>query len=351
MTGDVTLRDVAELAKVHTSTASRALNERTRNLVNDATVRRVIQAAERLGYQPNVLARGLRSNRTNSVGMIIPDLTNPLFPPVIRGVEDRLSESGMTLLIASSSNDPDKERDILDVMVGRRVDGLIVATARRSDPALEEYVRAGNPVVLMNRTVDEPVVPSVAADDHVGVGLALKHLHGLGHRRVAHVAGNVIASTGLERYQNFLNWCDVLGLDLDPDLVVHARWFNQPDGAAAFRELLDRGAGFTAVLAANDLVALGIYDVCAERGIRIPEDLSVVGFNDIPFADRFAPPLTTIRIPHAEIGRRTAALILSAIEDPSAAAMSIRLAPELMVRGSTAPPPVAPVTGRSDRDA
>lgn len=338
MSSDVTLRDVADLAKVHTSTASRALNERTRNLVNDATVRRVIKAAERLGYQPNVLARGLRSNRTNSVGMIIPDLTNPLFPPVIRGIEDRLSESGVTLLVASSSNDPDKERDILDIMTGRRVDGLIVGTARRSDPALEAYVRAGNPVVLINRTVDELVVSSVAADDHVGVGLALKHLHGLGHRRVAHVAGNIIASTGLERYQNFLNWSEVIGLDVDPDLVVHARWFNVQDGAAAFRELLDRRTGFTAVLAANDLVALGIYDVCAERGIRVPEDLSVVGYNDIPFADRFAPPLTSVRIPQADIGRRTAELILSAIEDPTSVSMSIRLSPELIVRGSTTYP-------------
>lgn len=342
MASDVTLRDVADLAKVHTSTASRALNERTRNLVNDATVRRVVKAAERLGYQPNVLARGLRSNRTNSVGMIIPDLTNPLFPPVIRGIEDRLSESGVTLLVASSSNDPDKERDILDVMTGRRVDGLIVGTARRSDPALEAYVRAGNPVVLINRTVDELVVSSVAADDHVGVGLALKHLHGLGHRRVAHVAGNVIASTGLERYQNFLNWSEVIGLDVDPDLVVHARWFNVQDGGAAFRELLDRRTGFTAVLAANDLVALGIYDVCAERGIRVPEDLSVVGYNDIPFADRFAPPLTSVRIPQAEIGRRTAELILSAIEDPASVSMSIRLSPELMVRGSTTHPTPMP---------
>lgn len=337
--GDVTLRDVAELAKVHTSTASRALNERTRDLVNDATVRRVIQAAEHLGYQPNALAQGLRSNRTNSVGMVIPDIRNPVFPPIIRGVEDRLSEAGMTLLIASTYNDPDKERDILDVMVGRRVDGLIVGTARRSDPALEQYVRSGNPVVLINRVVDEPVVPSVAADDHIGVGLALKHLHALGHRRVAHVAGNVIASTGLERYQNFVNWSEVLGLDVDPDLVVHARWFNQPDGAAAFRVLLDRGTRFTAVLAANDLVALGIYDVCAERGIRVPEDLSVIGFNDIPFADRFAPPLTSVRIPQADIGRRAAELVLAAVEDPGTATMSIRLAPELMVRGSTAPPP------------
>jgi LacI family transcriptional regulator len=342
VSSDVTLRDVADLAKVHTSTASRALNERTRNLVNDATVRRVIKAAERLGYQPNVLARGLRSNRTNSVGMIIPDLTNPLFPPVIRGIEDRLSESGVTLLVASSSNDPDKERDILDIMTGRRVDGLIVGTARRSDPALEAYVRAGNPVVLFNRTVDELVVSSVAADDHVGVGLALKHLHGLGHRRVAHVAGNIIASTGLERYQNFLNWSEVIGLDVDPDLVVHARWFNVQDGAAAFRELLDRRTGFTAVLAANDLVALGIYDVCAERGIRVPEDLSVVGYNDIPFADRFAPPLTSVRIPQADIGRRTAELILSAIEDPTSVSMSIRLSPELIVRGSTTYPMPTP---------
>jgi LacI family transcriptional regulator len=340
---DVTLRDVADMARVHSSTASRALNERTRGLVNEATVRRVLAAAERLGYQPNVLARGLRSNRTGSVGMLIPDLTNPLFPPIIRAIEDRLRVADVTLLIASTSNDPDRERDLLDLMASRRVDGLIVATARRSDPALEQYVRSGNPVVLLNRTIDEPVLPSVAADDHIGVGLILRHLRDLGHRRIAHVAGNPVASTGLERYQNFLSWARVLDLDTDDALVVQARWFNQPDGAAAFRVLLDRGVDFTAVFAANDLVALGVYDVCAERGIRIPEDLSVVGFNDIPFTDRFAPPLTSVRLPHAEIGRRAAELLLSAIDDPSSATMSIRLAPELIVRGSTAAPRTGPL--------
>lgn len=333
---DVTLRDVAARAKVHTSTASRALNERTQNLVSAATVRRVTAAARELGYHPNALAQGLRNNRTDSVGIVIPDLTNPLFPPLIRGIEDRLSRDRVTLLIASSYNDPDKERDIINVMMSRRVDGIIFGTARRSHPALEEHVRTGNPVVLVNRTVDDPILPSVATDDHLGVGLALKHLRDLGHTRIAHVAGNSIASTGMQRHQSFVAWATELGLAADPDLVAHAKWFNVVEGAAAFRGLLDRGVEFTAVLAANDLVALGIYDVCAERGIRVPEDLSVVGFNDVPFADRFSPPLTSVRIPHYDIGWHAGDLMLAAIENPAGAPVSLRLAPELMARGSTA---------------
>lgn len=335
----ITLRDVASRAAVHPSTASRALNERTRPLVNATTVARVLAAAEDLGYRPNALAQGLKVNRTMTVGMLVPDLTNPLFPPIVRGIEDRLTSSGSTLLVANTDNDPVKERAILDVMARRRVDGLILATALRDHPVLDELLRLDYPIVLVNRTTDQPPLPSVSGDDHVGIGLAVRHLVELGHTRIAHLAGSRAVSTGLVRQQSFLTWMETHGIEVDPALIVHCSWFNQQAGAVAFRELLARGADFTAVVAANDLVALGCYDVAAERGIGIPDDVSVIGYNDIVFTDRFAPPLTSIRIPHYEIGVRAAELVLGAIEDPGSVRMSLRLPPELRVRGSTAPPP------------
>lgn len=341
----ITLRDVARRADVHPSTVSRALNERTRALVNTATVTRVLAAAQELGYRPNALAQGLKVNRTGTVGMLVPDLTNPLFPPIVRGIEDRLTNAGATLLVANTDNDVDKERAILDVMLRRRVDGLILATARREHPVLTDLVRQRYPVVLVNRTADTPPLPSVSGDDHVGIGQAVRHLVELGHRRIAHLAGSKAVSTGLVRHQSLVTWMETFGLTVDPELIVFCDWFNQQAGAEGFRELLDRGADFTAVVAANDLVALGCYDVAAERGIRIPEDVSIVGYNDIVFTDRFAPPLTSVRIPHYEIGVRAAELILEAIEDPGAVRMSLRLPPELRVRGSTGPPPTAAATG------
>lgn len=330
-----TLRDVALAAQVHPSTASRALNERTRTMVNATTVSRVLAAADALGYQPNALARGLKSNETMTVGMLVPDLTNPLFPPIARGLEDRCTRDGYTVLVANTDNDRDKERRILEVMARRRVDGLVVATAQRDD-RLRDVVLRDYPVVFVNRTADDPAIPSVAGDDHAGIGLAVGHLADLGHRHIAHLAGPATVSTGLIRQQSFTTWMSGRGLHVRPELLERCDWFTQQAGAAAFARLLDRGTPFTAVVAANDLVALGCYDVAAERGIRIPEDLSVVGYNDIPFTDRFDPPLTSIRIPHYQIGVRAAELLLASIRGADNRGVAVRLLPELRVRRSTA---------------
>jgi LacI family transcriptional regulator len=334
----VTLRDVALAAQVHPSTASRALNVATRGLVNERTAERVLHAARSLGYEPNALAQGLKGNRTFTIGMLVPDLTNPLFPPIVRGMEDRCGREGYTILVANTDNDAEKERHILGVMARRRVDGLILATAHRDYPLLTDLLRSDHPVVLVNRTADQPPLRSVSGDDHTGIGYAVRHLVELGHRRIAHLAGPRQVSTGLVRHQSFLGWMGSSGVAVDPRLIVHCDWFTQAAGAAAFEQLLARDVDVTAVVAANDLVALGCYQVAAEHGIRIPEDVSVVGYNDIRFADAFDPPLTTVRIPHYEIGVRAAELLLEAIERPGGPRIGVRLPPELVVRRSTGPP-------------
>ena len=179
---------------------------------------------------------------------------------------------------------------------------------------------------------------SVTGDEAVGIGLAVSHLASLGHRHIAYVGGDAEASTGLGRYQAFVARLQHQGLPLDPDLVAHADRFHEEPGAAAFAELLDRGTPFTAVVAANDRLALGCYDVLHERGLRVPEDVSVTGYNDMLFADRFDPALTTVRIPHYQVGVRAAQLLLEALADGESPPMTVRLAPSLVVRASTAPP-------------
>jgi LacI family transcriptional regulator len=334
----VALRDVAAAANVHPSTASRALNSHTQGRVNPATVARVLEAARRVGYEPNSLARGLRTSRTFTIGMLIPDLTNALFPPIVKGIEDRLSQDGYTLLLANTNYDLEREPALLRAMVARQVDGLLLATARREYPIVHDLVEDGVKVVLVNRTMDEAPVASVTGDEHLGIGLAVSHLASMGHRAIAYVGGDAEASTGLARYRAFVARLQEVGLPLDPDLVAHANRFHEEPGAAAFAELLDRGKRFTAVVAANDRLALGCYDVLHERGLSVPADVSVTGYNDMLFADRFDPPLTTIRIPHYQIGVKAAQLLLEAIDDGDAPAMTVRLAPSLVVRASTAPP-------------
>jgi len=336
----VTLRDVARLADVHPGTASRALNEQTRSLVNDETARRVLEAAEQLGYRPNPIARGLKTNRSYTIGVLIPDLTNPLFPPILRGIEDRLDEDGYTPLIANTDNDPDRERIDWQAMRARQVDGIVAATARRDHELLDEMVDSGLPVVLVNRRAPGGRVPSATADDPKGIELAVEHLTGAGHTRIGHIAGPLELSTGLDRYEGFHEAMREAGLEPDPELIAMSRAFTEAEGARACRELLARDGGLTAIVAGNDLIALGCYDVFAERGIRCPDEISLIGFNDMPFADRFSPPLTTIRIPHYEIGTAAAELMLGLLQDEDADGRQLRLAPELVARRSTGPPPV-----------
>lgn len=332
----VTLRDVARLAGVHPATVSRALNEETRALVNEETARRVLKAADELGYQPNPIARGLKTNRSYTIGVLIPDLTNPLFPPILRGIEDHLETGGYTPLAVNTDNDPERELVDVQAMRARQVDGIIAATARRDHRLHDALLEAGIELVLVNRRQLELPVSSATADDRLGMRLAVEHLLGLGHTRIAHLAGPLDYSTGLDRYVSFHETMRAAGLEPDPGLVVVAEAFTESEGARLCRQLMDDGRRFTAVAAANDLLALGCYDVFAERGVRCPEDVSVIGFNDMPFAARFHPPLTTIHIPHYEIGKAAAQLMLERLQEGDSPPREVMLRPSLVVRGSTA---------------
>jgi LacI family transcriptional regulator len=337
--GPVTLKDVARSAGVHPGTASRALNEETRPLVNQETAARVLAAADRLGYRPNPIARSLKTSRSYTVGVLIPDLMNPLFPPIVRGIQDRLEEAAYTPLIANTENDADRELADLKAMRARQVDGIITATARRDHDLLDGLAQSGPPVVLVNRRLDDAALPSVVGDDRAGILLAVEHLVGLGHRRIAHLAGPQNLSTGFLRYEGFVEAMRTVGLDPEPGLILTGEALIESEGERLCAELIDAGRRFTAIVAANDLMALGCYDVLDRRGIDCPGELSVVGFNDMPFAAHFCPPLTSVRIPHYELGAKAAELLLEHLlePDPDAAPAQLLLAPELVVRASTGP--------------
>jgi LacI family transcriptional regulator len=335
----VTLRDVARVAGVHPATVSRALNEETRSLVNEETAQRVLRAAEKLGYRPNRIARGLKTNRSYTIGVLIPDLMNPLFPPILRGIEDRLEQAGYAALVANTDNDPERELFDCQAMRARQVDGIIAATARRDHRLLDEVMAAGLDLVLVNRRLHDAPISSATADDRKGIRLAVEHLARLGHERIAHLAGPLDYSTGRDRHDGFLEGMRAAGLEPDPGLILLGEAFTEAEGARLCAELVAGGRDFTAIAAANDLVALGCYDVFAERGIDCPGDVSVVGFNDMPFADRFRPPLTTVHIPHYDIGKAAAELMLEELAgEAGARPRHRRLEPHLMVRGSTAAP-------------
>jgi LacI family transcriptional regulator len=332
----VTLRDVAVRAGVHPATASRALNPETRILVSEDTARRVLDAAADLGYRPNPVARSLRTRRSHTVGVLIPDLNNPLFPPIVRGLEDRLATAGYVALIGNTDSDDERERMVFEQMRARHVDGLVLATARLRHPLLAEASRAEMPVVLINRLAQDYSFPSVSVDNERGVRMAVAHLSALGHRRIAHIAGPQEMSTGLSRYRGFVTAMESSRLQVDDDLVVFAKAFTVEEGLRCGRLLLDRGTGCTAIAAGNDMLAVGCYGALDDAGLSCPDDISVVGFNDMPFIDRLRPPLTTIRFPHYQVGTEAAQLLLERIAEHSGPVKILYLAPELVIRGSTA---------------
>lgn len=333
-----TLRDVAEAAGVHAATASRALNPETRRLVNAETARRVLRAAESLGFSPNPIARSLKTAKSGTIGLVLPDITNPLFPPIVRGIEDVLSGVGYSALIVNTDNDPERERAQIASLRSRQVEGLIVATARLDHPLLAQLHDQKVNVVLVNRRTAELDVPWITPDDTAGIELAVRHLAELGHRRILHLAGPQTTSTGVVRMRAFQSAVRDHGLDDDPALVAACTLWTEDEGARVLREVLDAGTGFTAIVAGNDLIALGCYDVFNERGMVCPDDLSVVGFNDMPLLDKLRPPLTTVGIPHHQIGEEAARMLLESINEPGRPARSVLLPVSLVVRGSTAPP-------------
>lgn len=344
-----TLRDVAREAGVHPATASRALNRSTRSLVNSGTASRVVRVAESLGYRPNPIARSLKTSRSGTVGLVIPDLTNPLFPPIVRGIEDVLGPASYNAWLVNTDNDPVREESQIEALRSRQVEGLIVATARLQHPLLDHLQAQGVRMVLINRRTANGGIPSVTADDAAGIATAVAHLAQLGHRRIAHLAGPQNTSTGVVRHRAFLQGLRDHGLDDVPALVAHCDSWTEAEGARALRGLLDAGSDFTAVIAGNDLFALGCYDVFEERGISCPSDLSVVGFNDMPFIDKLRPPLTSVRVPHYEVGAEAARMLVEGLHDPTRHARSVLLPLKLVQRQSTAPPAgniVSEPTGR-----
>jgi LacI family transcriptional regulator len=332
-----TLREVAIRAGVHPATASRALNVHTEGMVNSETAARIKQVAAAMGYSPNPIARSLKTSRSASIGLVIPDVTNPLFPPIVRGVEDVLRPIDYSAWIVNTDNRPDVEKAAVESFRQRNVEGFVFATAHLKHPLLDELAAVATPMVLVNRRCASVDIPSVTSDDAAGVATAMQHLAGLGHTRIVHLAGPQDLSTGVNRRRAFISSLEDLGLPAEKERTIVCEAWSEQAGAKAMRTLLDSGPDFTAVLAGNDLLALGVYDALAERGLRCPDDISVVGFNDMPFMDKVSPPMTTVRIPHYEIGAEAARLLLEVLNDPDRHPRSLLLPLTLVVRSSTGP--------------
>lgn len=334
----VTLKDVAKAAAVHVSTVSRALDPNSSTSLSEEVSNRIKAVAKELGYRPNRIAAGLRTNKSMTVGVMIPDITNTLFPPIVRGIESTLEPFGYATILVNTDNIPERELRLIEVLRERGVDGIITVAAHRNDPGIAELIELGIPVVSLNRRLDISTVPYVINDDNVGMNLLLKHFFDLGHRRIGHIAGPRELSTGQIRATAFTEGCKALGLTDCADLIYYSDRFEEAEGERCTVELLRTHPEITALLCANDRLAIGAYSGIRSLGLRVPQDISVTGFNDSPILESIPPRLTTVRIQKFEIGQTGAKLLLNALQGGPKGPIGTVLPVELIIRDSTCAP-------------
>ncbi len=333
-----TITDVASEAGVHPSTVSRVLNGHAGSMIAPATRQRVLDAADRLGYRPSALARSLRLQRTLTLGMLVPDITNPFFSSIIKGAEDAARERGYNLILCNSEDEPEREATYLRVLRQRQVDGLLIASSQMADDTIAELREEAFPFVLLNRATQDARDLAVVVDNHAAAVEVVAHLAALGHRRVGHIAGPQNTTTGVDRLEGYRAGVLAYGLADEPALVVEAEAFSEEAGHQALGILRDGPARPTAVFAANDLIAIGMLKRLREIGARVPRDLSIVGFNDIPLAGLLEPALTTVRVPQLEMGVAGAHLLIDRLEGRPIVDVRLTLPTELVIRGSSAAP-------------
>jgi LacI family transcriptional regulator len=300
------------------------------------TRRKVQAAVERLGYRPSVLARGLRLRRTSTLGMLVPDITNPFFPPIIRGAEEAARARGYELVLCNTDDSPAREDASLRLLRERQADGLLIATSRMADATLDAVRQERFPFVLVNRGSRVAADLSVEVRNERAAASVVDHLVGIGHRRIAHIAGPLSTTTGAERAAGFRDALRAHRVVPSSELIAEADAYAEAAGYVAAKRVL--GARPTAIFAANDLLLLGALRAAREAGLHVPRDLSLVGVNDIPLAALIDPPLTTVRVPQREMGELAVGMLIARLEGRDLPTTRVRLDTTLIVRGSTAAP-------------
>ncbi len=332
----VSIKDIARIAGVSHSTVSRAL--RRSSLIPVQTAERIRQIAESQGYSPSAVARGLVTSKTEAIGVVVTSIADPFNGEVVAGIEELANEQGYTVILANSNADPDREVAVVRSFQARRVDGVLVASSRVGElhtPLLSELQI---PIVLLNNQHPSTFVHSVRFDNQAGAYEAVRHLLKLGHSQIAYLGDRFGLHSDAERYAGYRKVIAEAGLTVNEDFVIRADG-KPAGGRIGAQQLFSSKTLPTAVFCYNDMTALAVLSEAALEGIAVPEDLSVIGFDDIFFASYLNPPLTTVRQPMKELGRRAMQLLLALLRKEETE-RTILVSGELVVRGSTAPPRV-----------
>lgn len=327
----VSIKDIAQIAKVSHSTVSRALANSP--LIPQATRQRIQRIAQRKGYAPNAMARGLVTRRSHAIGVVVTTIEDPFVAQVVRGIESVAADHGYRVLLATSHNDPAREVNVVTALREWRVDGMIVAASRVGSLYVPLLQKIGVPIVLINNQHPGTFIHAIGVDDAQGAKLATSHLIALGHRVIGHLRGPAGHRASQNRLTGYRSALKHAGIAFDPSLVRIG------DGRAAGGEqilsLVSQSPRPTAVFCYNDMTAIGALAALKRIGMRVPQDMSLVGFDDIPFAQYVDPPLTTIRQPMEDMGQRAMHMALTLMNENKSQVQNLVIAGELVVRAST----------------
>jgi len=331
----VTIRDVAQAAGVSPSTVSRALNDSP--LLPHETKERIRTIAQQLGYERNELALGLVKGVTKVIGLVVPDIGNPFFGDIARGVSKIAHGAGYGVFLSNTEGGVERERDYINLLRRRRVDGLILASVKMDDPYVLELARSQTPYVMVSRLSNLVDAPFVVVDDRAGGRLAVEHLLSLGHRKIGFIGGPSDVQSSRDRMEASKEVLMEQDVSVEEDWFCYAE-FTREAGYEAARSILSGMACPTALFAANDMIALGVMEAADELGVGIPQDLSLVGFNDIAYASFPRIQLTTVAQPTYEMGCIAAEYLLAVAQQGRRRKLRKLLQPRFVVRNTTAPP-------------
>ena len=330
-----TVEDIAQAAGVSVATVSRVLNGSPK--VASGTRRRVLRLMDQMAYAPNNLARNLRARGLRVFGLVISDIRNPFFTEVERGVEDAARASGLSVLLTNTDEQPEREAESLRMLLAERVAGVIlVSTGGTRDESVQALLRLGIPLVALDRPLPNVQVDTVQTDNTLGVCLLVEHLLGHGHTRLAIISGPHSVGSAAQRARAFADALERLGLERRAAWDIEGD-FREAGGHAAATRLLDAADRPAAVLVANNRMMLGALRAAQDLGLRIPDDVAIVGFDDPPWASLLAPPLTTVAHATYDLGRTAAELLERRLAAPHRAPATVLLPPTLVVRASCGP--------------
>jgi LacI family transcriptional regulator len=330
---NITTKEVAKEAGVSQSTVSRVLNSYP--YVSEDNRSRVWDAVEKLRYQPNHLARSMALQKTNTLGLLVPDLMNPFYSEIAKSIIDRGQEFKLNIILCDTDNKPEMQKFYIDFLQQKRVDGIIFASVSLRDPEAERLVNAEYPCIFCNRRLKLKKASFISSDNQKGAKLAVRHLAGLGHRRIGYISGPDELSTARDRLMGYREVVEALGLEADSELVVQGR-FDRGLGYSGTMKLMDLPKPPTAIFVSNDLMALAAMEALMERGLRIPEDVALVGYDDISITGHKRIGLTTVAQQKDMMGRLAVDTMIAMLAKENGGTKPVHtyLEPKLIIRDS-----------------